>query len=69
MTTAGVEVWRPTDGYDLEISANSIRRESGKNVYRPDILDVIETSIDSLSNELRALSLDIHGERSLFCFI
>jgi hypothetical protein len=30
-------------------------------VYRPDILAVIDATIDSLSSDLRVLSLDIHG--------
>lgn len=30
-------------------------------VYRPDILEAIETRISELDEELRALSLDIHG--------
>jgi len=48
-------VWRPED--DPKIRPPLHEGE----VYRPDILNVIETSIDGLSNELRALSLDIRG--------
>jgi hypothetical protein len=29
--------------------------------FRPDILETIEKTIDSMSSELRTLSLDIHG--------
>jgi hypothetical protein len=50
-------VWRPED--DPKIRPPLHKGE----VYRPDILNVIETSIDGLSGELRALSLDIHGNR------
>lgn len=63
MTTAGSDIWRPEDNHDLEALATSIRQERGQNVYRPDIHDVIDATIDALSDELRALSLDIHGER------
>lgn len=31
-------------------------------VWRPDILITVETSIDSLDEELRKLSLEIHGK-------
>jgi hypothetical protein len=47
--------WRPEDDPNIRPPL-----QEGQ-VYRPDILDVIETSIDGLSEELRALSLDIHG--------
>lgn len=46
--------WRPEDDQNIRPPL-----QEGQ-VYRPDILDVIETSIDGLSGELRALSLNIH---------
>ena len=69
MTTAGTEIWHPDDGHNLDMLANSIRHEMGKNVYKSEVLDVIEVNIDSLSDELRALSLDIHGESSISRFL
>jgi hypothetical protein len=69
MTTAGTEIWHPDDGHNLDMLANSIRHEMGKNVYKPEVLDVIEVNIDSLSDELRALSLDIHGKSSISRFL
>jgi hypothetical protein len=64
MTTAGTETWRPDDGYDLDRLTNSIQQKGGSNVYKPEFLNAIDSRIDSLSDELRALSLDIHGESS-----
>lgn len=52
-------VWRPEDDPKIRPPLHK-----GK-VYRPDILDGIETSIDGLSGELRALSLDIHGNAAI----
>lgn len=63
MTTADSEIWRPADSHDLEALAAAIRQERGQNVYRPEIHDVIDAKIDSMSDELRAISLDIHGEQ------
>jgi hypothetical protein len=62
MTPTEIEIWRPGDGHDLEGLANSIQQEGGKNVYKPEFLDAVDASIDSLSDELRTLSLDIHGK-------
>lgn len=62
-TTAGKDIWRPDDGHDLTALANSIYQATGRNVHRPEILDAIDASIDSSSDELRQLSLDIHGKR------
>jgi hypothetical protein len=53
---AGID-WRPED--DPKIRPPLHEGE----VYRPDILNIIETSIDGLNIELRALSLDIHGNK------
>jgi amidohydrolase len=65
MTTAGSKIWRPEDSHDVEALAASIRQERGQNVYRPEIHDVIDATIDALSDELRALSLDIHDHPEL----
>ncbi|KAG1888289.1 hypothetical protein F4604DRAFT_1716678 [Suillus subluteus] len=51
--------WRPEDDPNIRPPL-----QEGQ-VYRPDILNVIETSIDGLSGELRALSLDIHDHPEL----
>ncbi|KAG1861202.1 hypothetical protein DFJ58DRAFT_905462 [Suillus subalutaceus] len=51
--------WRPEDDPNIKPPL-----QEGQ-VYRPDILNVIETSIDGLSGELRALSLDIHDHPEL----
>jgi hypothetical protein len=48
-------VWRPEDDPKIRPPLHV------GEVYRPDILSVIESSIDGLSEELRALSLNIHG--------
>ncbi|KAG1717779.1 hypothetical protein EDD22DRAFT_983813 [Suillus occidentalis] len=50
-------VWRPEDDPKIRPPL-----QEGQ-VYRPDILDIIETTLDGLSSELRALSLDIHASR------
>ncbi|KAG2130914.1 hypothetical protein DEU56DRAFT_872268 [Suillus clintonianus] len=52
-------VWRPEDDPNIRPPI-----QEGQ-VYRPDILNVIETTLDGLSRELRALSLDIHGHPEL----
>ena len=62
MTPTGIGLWRSGDGHDPEVLANSIQQKVGKNVYKPELLDAIDASIDSLSDELRVLSLDIHGK-------
>lgn len=49
-------LWRPEDDYRVKPTL-----EEGE-VHRPDILAVINAAIDSLSSDLRALNLDIHGE-------
>lgn len=38
-------------------------------IWRRDILHSIEKTIDELSNELRQLSLDIHGKRALLVLV
>lgn len=48
-------VWRP-DGQQIRPPLKE------GDVYRPDILKVIERKIDSLSPALRELSIDIHGK-------
>ncbi|KAG2136021.1 hypothetical protein DEU56DRAFT_806055 [Suillus clintonianus] len=52
-------VWRPEDDPDIRPP-----KQEGQ-VYRPDMLNVIDTTLDGLSSELRALSLDIHGHPEL----
>ncbi|KAH7911494.1 hypothetical protein BJ138DRAFT_1135350 [Hygrophoropsis aurantiaca] len=52
-------VWRPEDDPDIRPPL-----EEGE-VYRPDILTVIEDAIDGLSDDLRNLSLDIHDHPEL----
>lgn len=68
-TTAGPEIWRPEDGHDLEIFATSIKQKQGKSGLEPEFLDFVDSHIDQLSDELRTLSLDIHGKqaRTLHC--
>ncbi|KAG1802068.1 uncharacterized protein HD556DRAFT_1438107 [Suillus plorans] len=56
-------VWRPEDDPNIRPPL-----QEGQ-VNRPDILNVIETSIDGLSGELRMLSLDIHGNHRASIFI
>ena len=55
--------WRPEDA--LIHPPPSLARSLG--VYRPDILDVIQDTIEGLSAELRKLSLDISGMLSQYC--
>ncbi|OJA16528.1 hypothetical protein AZE42_00615 [Rhizopogon vesiculosus] len=55
MAMAQAEVlWRPEDDYRVKPTL-----EEG-DVYRPDILAVIDAAVDSLSSDLRELNLDIH---------
>jgi hypothetical protein len=57
MTIVQADVlWRPEDDYKVKPTL-----EEGV-IYRPDILTVIDTVIDSLSGDLRELNLDIHGK-------
>ena len=37
---------------------------NGQDIYRPELFDVIDSTIETLSDELRELSLDIHGNPS-----
>ena len=48
--------WRPTDP-DL------VRPNIKSGLYAPEVLESIEKTIDRMSDDLRKLSLDIHGER------
>lgn len=61
MPSDNTEVWRPNNAKDSDAFAELIRQKPTGDIYRPDILDGIEKCIDSLSDELRALSIDIHG--------
>ena len=57
------EVWRPDNKEHAAALTEILQSKTAKdNVYRPDVLDAIEKSIDALSEELRALSIDIHGK-------
>lgn len=48
--------WRPED-----IARPTPATPNAGDIYRPDILDHIEATITELDEELRKLSLDIHG--------
>ena len=51
-------IWRPGDKIPAE--------GSGKEIYRPEIFQTIDTSIDDLDEKLRALSVEIHGKYKCF---
>ena len=34
----------------------------GRPIYRPDLFNIIDSAIEALGDELRELSLDIHGK-------
>lgn len=46
--------WRVGDNIDSV-------RGSGAEIYRPDVFEIIERTVQGLDGELRELSLDIHG--------
>jgi hypothetical protein len=50
-------LWRPEDKYHP-----TPLRPGSSEIYRADILETIEVKIKELNEELRAVSLDIHGE-------
>lgn len=50
------DVWRPEDKY-----TPAPRDPHPERIYKPEVLETIEETISGLSDELRALSLDIHG--------
>lgn len=60
---AVLDVWSPDDEPKVPIYS-----KHGEGVYRPDIQDAIERTIQSLDSELRALSLDIHGALAGLCY-
>lgn len=64
VTTAGPDIWRPDDGHDLQALAASIQQKSGLESYNPKVLDAIDAFIEEMSDELRELSIDIHGEHA-----
>lgn len=64
--TAGPGIWRSEDGHNIETFANSVSQKHGKNIYNPEIQDTIEAVINSSSDGLRKLSLDIHGELQIW---
>lgn len=43
-------------------SSISFSRGDGRPIYRPDLFDIIDSTIEALSDELKELSLDIHGK-------
>lgn len=49
-------LWQPEDDHRAKPTL-----EDG-DIYQPDILAVIDATVDSLSSDLRELNLDIHGE-------
>ena len=51
------EVWRSDDN-----AQPKPLRPGSSDLYRPDVLETIESTIKDLDPELRALSLDIHGK-------
>ena len=51
-------VWRPED-----VSKPVPAKPGSSKLFRPDILEFIDDHIEQSSQELRALSLDIHGIR------
>lgn len=51
------KVWRRD-----ETAQASPARPGASELYRPDILETIEAKIKELDEELRKLSLDIHGK-------
>ncbi|KAF7969657.1 hypothetical protein HWV62_26698 [Athelia sp. TMB] len=60
------EVWRPDNKEHAAALTKILQSKTAKdNVYKPEVLDAIENSIDALSDELRALSVDIHEHPEL----
>lgn len=51
-------VWHPDDK-----AAPAPQDPHPELLYKPEVLKTIDETINGLSNELRALSLDIHGMR------
>lgn len=57
------EVWRTDNKEHAAILEKILKQKTEKaNIFRPDVLDFMEKRIDGLSEELRALSIDIHGK-------
>ena len=52
-------VWRRDDA---NAQPQPVRGHNPHLVFRADVLETIEEKIKQLDNELRALSLDIHGK-------
>lgn len=61
MTTAEADIWRSEDVHDTNALANLLRGKRRRYAYKPEFLDMIEATINHLSDELRELSLSIHG--------
>jgi hypothetical protein len=62
------DIWRPEDNHDLDALAKSLQVKGlqGEGACKPEILDAIEATINSMSDELRELSLNIHGMCSAY---
>lgn len=56
-TQSSGPVWGPDD----TTKPTPSRPGGAKDIYRPDILENIESTIKQLDGELRELSLDIHS--------
>ena len=57
-----VALWHKDDPITMPLGTK-------ETMYRPEILDAIEQTVESLNDELRSLSLDIHGEFELVCSV
>ena len=57
MPEAADPLWRPGD--------TDFPRGSGGPIPNPEMFETVQRSIDALSNDLRAVSLDISGETAL----
>lgn len=71
MTTRSANIiWRPEDVHDIGALANYLQETGVQSGYttKAEILDAIDATIDHLSDELRELSLSIHGKCSI-CYL
>ncbi len=59
-----VQAWRPED-----TGKPTPERPSVGGIFRPDIMAAIEQRIAELDTDLRALSLDIHGEQFFYYIV
>lgn len=67
MNTAPIyrkSAWKPEDGHDVEKLLASLRESApAEAIYRPEVLETIDDTIESMSTELRDLSLDLLGRQ------